>query len=261
MKKLKSLCIISAFWTLSVSPAQAQCDTTYLSQVLQGGQMLADYIWNFFPINEEQEEEIGNEMFDYMKENFKLIPNDKRQKKLEKILDKLTPFVFKPGIKYEIHLVDDNDLINAFSIAGGHLFVTTGIMSWVESDDELAFIIGHEIGHVDLGHCVRHVQRKVSIQAISDYFEMGKYSGIIDQVQEIAGTPFGQADEYSADRAGAYYTWKAGYNPAKGKDFFNKLKKNEKNGGTTLEVLLRSHPFSEQRANCLDYYIKNELKK
>lgn len=260
MKKIAFLILfLAGNWAI----ARAQCDSSYLSTTLQAGQWLGDYAWSFVTITPEQEEQAGDEMFAYIEENFRLLPDDPRAQKLRRILNKMLPFVKRPEIKYDIHLVEDDALINAFSIAGGHLFVTTGIMDWVQSDDELAFIIGHEIAHVDLEHCIRHVKRSMTIQTWAEYLQMGDYAGLIDQVQGVLGTPFGQVDEYQSDREGAYLTWKAGYNPRKGQDFFRKLQAQESPGELPydLDVLLRTHPYSMQRIDCLEHYIAHEMKK
>ncbi len=263
MKKI-IIALIAALTLWAAPHAKAQCDSTYITQTLQTGQWLGDWAWSFVTITSAQEEEVGEQILEYMKESFKLIPKDPRQKQLDKILQKLTPYTNRKDIKFKIHLVEDDELINAFAVAGGHLFVTTGIMKWIESEDELAFIIGHEVAHVDLEHCIRNVKRSITIQTWADFFEMGEYAGIIDQTQAVVGTPFGQVDEYMSDREGAYLAWKAGYDPSKGKNFFKKL--DELEGGTgkspdDFEVLMRTHPYSSQRAVCLDHYIHNEMKK
>jgi predicted Zn-dependent protease len=261
MKKIIFI-LIAYFGSLGAFSAQAQCDSTYITQTLQAGQWIGDWAWSFISITPEQEEEVGDQMLEYMSESFKLLPNDSRQKKLEKILSKITANVKRKEIKYDIHLIEDDELINAFAVAGGHLFVTTGIMKWVESDDELAFIIGHEVGHVDLEHCIRNVKRSITIQSWADFFEVGDYAGVIDQGQAILGTPFGQVDEYMSDREGAYLAWKAGYDPSKGKNFFTKLEALEGKSSMPqdFDVLMRTHPYSSQRSICLDHYINNEMK-
>ncbi|MDX2305668.1 MAG: M48 family metallopeptidase [Microscillaceae bacterium] len=260
----KLLLLISLFLGLcSTHRLQAQCDSSYVSELLKTGQWLGSLIFGGVEVTEEKEEEIGDQMFAYVQSNFTLLESDSRLTKLQKILNTMTPHVSRKGIQYDIHLIQNSDLINAFSIAGGHIFITTGIMNWVESDDELAFIIGHEIGHVDLGHTIQHIKKSMTIQSWADYLQLNEYAGVIEQAQTILGTPFGQPDEYSSDQYGATIALKAGYNPHKGKDFFKKLSENEKKEDIPydLDVWMRTHPYSDQRIICLDYFIRNELKK
>jgi predicted Zn-dependent protease len=56
-------------------------------------------------------------------------------------------------------LVVDSDMINAFALPGGHIYVTRGLLARVNSEDELANVIGHEIGHVAARHAVQRVTR------------------------------------------------------------------------------------------------------
>ena len=245
----------------NIHSSQAQCDSTYFSTLIKNGQWAADFVWNsLVTISPEQEEQIGDEMHDNM--GFPLGTDPQKVGKLNTILKRLLPYIEREGIQYDIHLIDDDDMINAFAIAGGHVYVTTGIMNWAESDDELAFIIGHEIAHVDLEHTVNQIKRNVSIQSIADYLQFGEYAGIAEQVQGTLGTPFGQVHEYTADRKGAYFVWKAGYNPSKGLAFFKRLMEMEPDAQerNDIEVFFRTHPFSDQRAECLQYFIDNELK-
>ena len=108
--------------------------------------------------------------------------------------------------------------------------------------------------------CIEHVKREMTIQMVSDYFQLGEYAPLIEQTQGILGTPFGQVDEYVSDKDGAYLAWKAGYNPRKGKDFFRKLEAQERSSDNAIDVLVRSHPFSVNRRHCLEHYIGTELK-
>lgn len=261
LSKITSSMLGLGFSLLFASQVQAQCDSTYLSEALKAGQWVGDIAWSFVPISEAQEEEIGEQMHSQMQQNFQLITQGKQYEMLQRILRRLTPFVERKDIKYQIHLIQDDDLINAFSIAGGHLYMTTGILKWAQSEDEVAFIVGHEIGHVDEGHCIEHVKRNVTIQMIADYLEMGEYAPLMERTQAVLGTPFGQIDEYTSDRKGAYLAWKAGYDPNKGKDFFDRLAAMEaqQQGNRDIEIFFRTHPFSDQRKTCLDYYIHNEM--
>ena len=264
-KKFQVIILLIASSLFLVKSVRAQCDSSYTSTVLKTGQWLGNVLFGAVEVTEEQEEEIGDQMFAYIQGSFTLIEEDTRLDQLKSILNKLTPYTERKGIKYEIHLIEDDDLINAFAIAGGHLFITTGILSWINTDDELAFIIGHEIGHVDLGHTVQHVKKSMTIQGWADYLELGDYADIIEQTQTVLATPFGQPDEYSSDQYGAYIASKAGYDPHKGKEFFKRLSATEQDERDEipydLDVWMRTHPYSDQRIICLDHYITTELKK
>jgi beta-barrel assembly-enhancing protease len=203
-------------------------------------------------ISENQEMSYGKDMFKKISSDFRVVDYGERLTMLQTILNRLTPFRERKKISYQIHVID-NAMVNAFSIVGGHIHITTGLLNDVQSEDELAFIVGHEIAHVDKKHCVRKIQM---LESANEQF--GDIGVIAANIQLFLSAPFGQTDEYEADHYGAYMTHKAGYKVEKGLDFFKRMKKNE--NPKLIEKLIRSHPYSEERENCLKTYIENELK-
>ena len=77
--------------------------------------------------------------------------------KVDRIGQRLVPFVRRGAIRYHFAVVDSPE-INAFALPGGRVFVTNGMLGFVQSDDELASVIGHEMAHVDLRHCIERYQ-------------------------------------------------------------------------------------------------------
>lgn len=216
-----------------------------------GAKESENLVLNQFPISLETESEYGQEFHKSIQKEYKMIDSDSRRKDLVRILNKMLPFRERKDINYQIHLLDD-DMINAFAIVGGHIYITTALLDFVDSEDELAVIIGHELGHNDKKHTVRKVQKI----AIANNF-LGGIGVLAANIQIMLTSPFGQVDEYESDRMGAYFAKKAGYNPRKGKDFFIKLKDKEKY--SLLDKLRRSHPYSHQREKCLESYISEHL--
>lgn len=203
-------------------------------------------------ITEKQEMEIGDEIFTEIQKQYKINDNHPIRPKILAMINKLTANAKRKGITYKVHIIDDDKFVNAFAIAGGHLHIATGLIKEVGSDDELAFIVGHEIGHVDAGHCIRQIKKALTAQ------QFGELGSVANQMGSVITAPFGQADEYEADKYGAYYTHNAGYNAYKGMDFFARLEKNEKYN--VFGKMTRSHPYSKQRKSCLKEYIDKNLK-
>ncbi len=200
-------------------------------------------------ISTQEEMEIGKELFSSISKDFKIIDHDARRQNLVTIFNKMLPYRSRKDINFNIHLIE-SPTINAFSIAGGHVHITTGLLENVQSQDELAFIIGHEIAHIDKKHCIRKIQ---ILKTADSHF--GNLGVMAANLQLILTAPFGQADEYESDRFGAIFAHKAGFDAAKGNDFFIRLKKQEKKG--LMERITRTHPFSAAREDCLNKFIKN----
>jgi beta-barrel assembly-enhancing protease len=223
-------------------------------QVTEGANLAQTLALDIFgsSISNSEEMEIGKELFSSISKDFKIIDQDARRQDLVAIFNKMLPYRSRKDIDFNIHLIE-SPTINAFSIAGGHVHITTGLLENVQSKDELAFIIGHEIAHIDKKHCIRKIQ---ILKTADSHF--GNIGVMAANLQLILTAPFGQADEYESDRFGAIFAHKAGFDASKGNDFFIRLKKQEKT--SLMERMTRTHPFSAAREECLNKFIANGYK-
>lgn len=252
---MKFVCCFVLLLFAAKSPVYAQCnpDDTVESWYAWAKDW-ENYAVDQFPISEADEMNIGDTLNQNMYKENKIVKKYNKQAYLDGIVKKLTKNVKRPGITYTIHVIDDPKTLNAFSVAGGHLYVTSKMVDWTESEDELAFVIAHEIAHIDNRHSIRKVQKMVLGHTLFDSYGYGE---IAANLGLLISAPFGQIDEYDADRGGATLTAKAGYNPRKGLRFFEKM--GEKESYALMEKVIRTHPYSKERLNCLDDYIKTEL--
>lgn len=114
----------------------------------------------------------------------------------------------RPEIPYEARVLP-TDLVNAYALPGGFVFVTSGLLELIESEAELAAVLGHEIAHVDLGHCVERIQYQVRARAAAGWpLELMVAIG-----SELWTVGFADELEAEADRRGALYGERAGYHP------------------------------------------------
>lgn len=153
--------------------------------------------------------------------------------------------------KYKIHLIDDT-LINAFTV-GGHIFITTGIISFAKSRSAVAFIIGHEIGHNENGDLEMLIKK---LKLANSILEGSGDIGIA--IQQIITPFYNQINEIEADRYGVNISYQSGYDPRKGVDLWKRMAKDEESENFT-DSFARSHPYSIDRFNCLDLYINSNF--
>jgi predicted Zn-dependent protease len=85
-----------------------------------------------------------------------LLLNDAVNQRIAEIGNRVAKASDKPGIKYVFRIIND-PVINASSAAGGFIYINTGLLDVLESEDELAAVIAHEIAHVDKSHQINHV--------------------------------------------------------------------------------------------------------
>jgi predicted Zn-dependent protease len=113
----------------------------------------------------------------------------------------------KRKIVFRFYFVPDPSLINAFALPGGHVFVGWGLLRQMHSEDELAFVLGHEIEHVDHYHAAERVQLEAQLHKLN-----------LDVFAEAASIPlslwqagYSKDEEFEADREGLLLSAAAGY--------------------------------------------------
>jgi len=116
---------------------------------------------NFTRMSDEEEVAIGNQlakMYVSQREDKK----DPQTVEIENYVSKLGAQLATHAhrkLPYQFHYIPDDGFLNAFALPGGHVFVGSGLMSLMDSEDELAAVIGHEIEHIDHYHCADRAQR------------------------------------------------------------------------------------------------------
>lgn len=193
----------------------------------------------------EEEVEVGNQLLNDCRATYNFIEKGKQLDNLKSILNLLTSQILEPkGFNYSIYLIDSKEL-NAFT-AGAKIFITTTMYKFCLSNDELACVIGHEINHNELGHIKEYLQ-KVKI--------LTEEGAAINQFMTI---PFGQKKETHCDLMGIDLVIAAGYNGCVNIALWERMKKAADEGEyNAIENLMRSHPYSDKRANCSHNHILN----
>jgi len=129
----------------------------------------------------------------------------------------------RTDIEYDFHLVD-YDAVNAFAMPGGQIFVFTGLVDFVESEAELASIIGHEITHVDARHCIELFQAELAAKKagghLLDNF-LGQLAARYATMVVTGG--YRKFQEFEADAGGLRLAAKAGYEPAAAENVMRRL--------------------------------------
>lgn len=168
---------------------------------------------------------------------------------------------------WQINLIADRQ-VNAFAVPGGNIVIYAGLILELElTDDELAAVIGHEMGHVIYNHSqnqeIQSVLNNTTKNAAEiflsaavgfDPTQAAKLSNFLGN--ELVAQAYSRAHEYNADVFGLFLMAKAGYNPNAAITMQEKLGRDARRSNK-LNALLRSHPFADERiANLKDYLPK-----
>ncbi len=184
-----------------------------------------------------------------------LVPHDPGlQAYVQRVGHRLARVSHRPHLPWEFNVVD-SDQVNAFALPGGKISLTRGLIVKMHSEDEMASVLAHEIGHVTARHQVAQYTRGVFISlavagvglALAD----SEYAGLGTAVAGVAGgllmLSYSRDQERQADALGYEYMVKAGYNP-KGQvkvfEIFQSLRKSEPG---FIAAMLSSHPLTAER--------------
>jgi predicted Zn-dependent protease len=157
----------------------------------------------------------------------------------------------RPALPWEFHVIDDEQ-INAFAAPGGYIFITRGILAHMNSEAELASVLGHEIGHVTARHSVQQISKQQLATAglglgmifSSTVRDLG---GGLMQGLQLLFLKFGRDDESQADALGFRYMTDAGYDPHGASDMFRTLDRVSGSGGQRMPEWASTHPDPANR--------------
>jgi len=118
---------------------------------------------------------------------------------------------------YEFHLLADEDTINAFALPGGQVFITAALMRNFKTEDELAGVLGHEVGHVVARHSAEQIAKSKLWSGVTSALVMASGGGgtgnaqLAGLVNKVVNTRYGRNDEYESDMLGLRFMHRAGY--------------------------------------------------
>ncbi|MDD5120132.1 MAG: M48 family metallopeptidase [Candidatus Omnitrophica bacterium] len=199
-------------------------------------------------IDTQTEVSLGEDMAEQINSEVKLLTSHKMRERLERIAGRISAVSDRKDISYKFNIVENKEF-NAFAIPGGIVYVHSGLLEEA-NDDELAAVLGHEVGHIAARHSVKRLQAVLGYQLITS-IALGA-SGqkqvlqAVDVVFNVVVLGYSRKDEYLADKLGVKYAKAAGFNPQGMVTFFRKLEKEGGDTGINL-VFLSSHPPIEER--------------
>ncbi|MFT5169437.1 MAG: putative Zn-dependent protease [Lysobacterales bacterium] len=207
----------------------------------------------FIAISTHQEVTMGYDVHTTIQGKFNFSDDRPLLDRLEKITSKLSIVSDRQDYEYKFYLVED-DSLNAFTTPGGSIYVHTGLLKAMPSDDQVAFVIAHEIGHCAAKHVAKKYQAALGYDLIGNILlEQISSEGYVrtiaslssDVIMKLVFSAYSRADENEADRLGVKYTYLAGYDPQGGVESFQILRQEDKK--SFMPHMLRSHTQLDQR--------------
>jgi predicted Zn-dependent protease len=211
-------------------------------------------------MSEYEEIKTGREMHEKMIDDGVAYQDEKVQAYVDRIGQRLAKASDRPDLAYTFTVVD-NDVINAFALPGGYIYINRGLMIYMDSEAELAAVLAHEIGHVTARHAVRQKTAAATNQTMAQIAYVFTGSSDLANASNTYGTSlvrgYGREHELEADSEGAAYLHNAGYNPnallevigvLKDQEQYNRVKaESAGKKSQSYHGLFATHPRNDRR--------------
>lgn len=216
----------------------------------------------FIFIPTDTEVDMGKSIHEEIVKQYGLSGDTAQTERIRRIGNKLAKISDRQDYQYHFYLLNSKD-INAFTTPGGNIYFFTGLLNALKSDEEIAAVLAHEIGHCSARHTIKKYQAALGYNLIGSLVfsqvQMGDaakqtLSLASNTAVQLAMSAYGRQDEYQADRLGIKYMYLAGYDLNGMIKTLQALEKESK--GQRPPLILSTHPYAEDRIQAAEEEIK-----
>ncbi|HEU0013967.1 MAG TPA: M48 family metalloprotease [Longimicrobium sp.] len=207
----------------------------------------------FVTISEAQEIQLGQQAATEVSQSLGLVDNAALQEYVQRVGAELARESERPNLPWTFRVVED-PTPNAFALPGGFIFLTRGMMDLMDSEAELAAVLGHEIGHVTARHSVSMISRaqlaQLGLGLGSIFFPSAAqtFGGLAQTGMQLLFLSYGRDAERQADDLGFKYALRENYDVREMDDIFATLLRiGQAEGRSALPSWLSSHPSEPER--------------
>ncbi len=201
--------------------------------------------------SESQEIEIGRQSDPEIQRQFGRVQSTRLQNYVGHAGAELARVSHRPDLPWTFTVLD-SDVINAFALPGGYVYVTRQILAYMNNEAELAGVLGHEIGHITARHGVTQASKAqlagLALGAGSIFSPTFRQFSELAQVgMGLLFLKYGRDAERQSDRLGVQYMYRGGYDPRKLSDFFQVFQAMREDSEQQIPGWLASHPDPPDR--------------
>ncbi|MBV9080956.1 MAG: M48 family metalloprotease [Elusimicrobia bacterium] len=217
-------------------------------------------------LSPEAERKIGIETKQDILKEYRVFPSTAVAAYVNRVGQRLAQVSDRPTVDYDFTVLD-SDVINAFAAPGGFVFITRGLLDAVDSEDELAMVLGHEIGHVAAMHGVQMIQKEMGQNALTILATIGAAVAAGPEAMLMVANSaslfsglyllgYSREHELQADNLGLQYVLRAGYDPQASLKLLKTLQANEKGEEAKgWDLYFRTHPNTSERIRIIESMI------
>jgi len=212
-------------------------------------------------ISQQQEIQMGQEYAQQINAQLPIMQDPELNRYINVLGDSIARLTSRGDLDWHFFIVDAKE-VNAFAVPGGFVYVNRGLIERADQMDELAGVLGHEIGHVVRRHTVKQMEKAqganigVTLACVLTSICSSQAAGAAINVAGGAlFARFSRQDEAEADQEGVKNTVRAGISPAGMVTMFQKLLEERKSRPGAVESWFLTHPLEEDRINAVQAQI------
>jgi predicted Zn-dependent protease len=204
-------------------------------------------------ISTQQEVQMGQSYASQLSSQLPIVNDPAVEQYINQLGDSIARLTGRGDLDWHFFVVN-TDVVNAFALPGGFIYVNRGVIERADKLDELAGVMGHEIGHVVKRHSVKQMQQQQGANigvALTCVLTKVCESQATQAAIQVGGAAvfasFSRQDEKEADEEGFKNVVRAGISPKGLVSFFQKLMAEEKGGGSPVDAWFSDHPLTQDR--------------
>ncbi len=204
-------------------------------------------------ISQQQEVQMGQQYSQQINAQLPIVSDPEVNRYVNLLGDQIASHTSRADLDWHFYVVDSKE-VNAFAVPGGYVYVNRGLIERTGAMDELAGVLGHEIGHVVRRHSIKQMEKQQGAQVgvtlacvLTNICGSQAAGAAINVAGSAVFARFSRNDEAEADQEGVVNTVRAGISPAGMVTMFEKLLDERKSRPGAVEGWFSTHPLEEDR--------------
>ena len=200
-------------------------------------------------IGERGEIQIGKATARGLERRYGLVEEATLNERVGTVGENLVRVSGRAHLPYQFKVLRMKD-VNAFAIPGGFVYITEGLMNEIETDSQLAGVLGHEMAHISARHAIRRMEIQIGYSVLAGLL-LGETPQDLQRLANITfhlvSLGYSREDEFEADEWGIKYAYKAGYDPYGLAEVLKILKASYERVPSRIETFFSTHPHVDDR--------------
>ena len=227
-----------------------------MCSLLQEGAYSSDIVDDIIPVSKEKEKKVGDALAKQVAKQYEDVDDPLVQKRFEEIGKRLVKVCGRQDLVYHFKVLKakegkKSNYYNAFALPGGYIYMFDAMMEMLETDDKIAAVIAHELGHICAKHAIKRMQSSLGINALlllaiataQDGRTVARANEGIAQLMMA----YSREDELEADKLSVEYLKNAGFAPEGVTESLLTLRDLRKKGKERKYSHYKSHPYLSER--------------